>query len=138
MHENGVHVEITFLIIPETNDSPEEIRAMAGYIVDKIGPDTPLHLSRFFPMYKFKHLPPTPVETLMDAKKSALEEGLHYVFVGNVRGGGEEDTVCPNCGAHTVKRSGYNITGWELTDEMRCKKCGTLIPIAGKRERHLM
>ena len=137
MHENGVHVEITFLIIPETNDSPEEVRAMARYIVENFGQDTPLHLSRFFPMYKFKHLPPTPIETLMNAKKIALEEGLHYVFVGNVRSGGEEDTVCPNCGAHVVKRSGYNITGWGLTDDMRCKKCGTLIPIAGNREKHL-
>ncbi len=136
MHENGVHVEITFLIIPDTNDSPDEIRAMAHHIVENMGPDTPLHLSRFFPMYKFQHLPPTPVETLMKAKKIAIEEGLRYVFVGNVRGGGEEDTVCPNCGTHVVKRSGYRIDDWKLNEKMECSKCGTPIPIQGQRENH--
>jgi pyruvate formate lyase activating enzyme len=136
MYENGVHVEITFLIIPETNDSPEEIRAMAQHIMENMGSDIPLHLSRFFPMYKFQHLPPTPVETLMKAKKIAMEEGLHYVFVGNVRSGGEEDTVCPSCGTHVVKRVGYTINGWNLTDDMECTKCGTSIPIIGQRENH--
>ncbi|TRO51918.1 AmmeMemoRadiSam system radical SAM enzyme, partial [Candidatus Bathyarchaeota archaeon] len=137
MYEHDVHVEITFLIIPESNDSPEEIRAMAKHIVDNMDPDVPLHLSRFFPMYKFKHLPPTPVETLMKAKKIAKEEGLNYVFVGNVRGGGEEDTVCPNCGQYVVKRSGYTISGWNLTDEMKCIKCGASIPIIGSLEEHI-
>ena len=136
MHENGVHIEVTFLIIPETNDSPDEISSMARYIFEKMGPDVPLHLSRFFPMYKFNHLSPTPVETLMRAKEVALDEGLNYVFVGNVRGGGEEDTVCPNCGDHVVKRNGYNILEWKLTDEMKCNKCGEPIPIKGKFEKH--
>ena len=136
MFENSIHVEITFLIIPKTNDSPDEIRAMARYILDNMNPDIPLHLSRFFPMYQFQHLPPTPVETLMRAKQIAIEEGLHYVFVGNVRGGGEEDTVCPSCGTRVVKRSGYDITGWSLTDDMKCTKCGESIPIIGQREKH--
>jgi pyruvate formate lyase activating enzyme len=56
--------------------------------------------------------------------------------VGNVRGGGEEDTVCPNCGQRVVKRSGYTITGWNLTEDMKCTKCGELIAINGKREKH--
>ncbi len=136
MYEHDVHVEITFLIIPETNDSPDEIREMAKHIVDNMDPDIPLHLSRFFPMYKFKHLPPTPVETLMKAKKIAMEEGLNYVFVGNVRGGGEEDTICPNCGQRVVKRSGYTITGWNLTEGNKCSKCGASIPIIGNLEKH--
>ncbi|TFH16237.1 AmmeMemoRadiSam system radical SAM enzyme [Candidatus Bathyarchaeota archaeon] len=136
MHEHGVHVEITFLIIPETNDDPEEVRAMARHIVNNMGPDVPLHLSKFFPMYKFQNLPPTPVETLMNAKKIAQEEGLHYVFVGNVRSGGEEDTVCPSCGQHVIKRSGYTVTGWDLSKEMNCSKCGAHIPIIGEYERH--
>jgi pyruvate formate lyase activating enzyme len=136
MHEHGVNVEITFLIIPETNDDPEEVRAMARHIVNNMGPDVPLHLSKFFPMYKFQNLPPTPVETLMNAKKIAQEEGLHYVFVGNVRGGGEEDTVCPSCGQHVIKRSGYTVTGWDLSKEMNCSKCGAHIPIIGEYERH--
>jgi pyruvate formate lyase activating enzyme len=136
MYENGVHVEITFLIIPETNDSPDEIKNMVRHIVENMGPDIPLHLSRFFPMYQFQHLPSTPIETLMRAKKMAIREGLNYVFVGNVREGGEENTVCPSCGTLVVKRSGYAISGWNLSDDMKCVKCKTSIPIVGKRERH--
>jgi len=136
MHDNGVHVEVTFLVIPTVNDDSEEIRGMAEYIRLNLGPDTPLHISRFFPMYKFKHLPPTTVETLIKAKNIAQEEGLRYVFVGNVRSGGEEDTVCPNCGEHVVKRRGYTIIDWNLTDEMRCSNCDEHIPIKGQRENH--
>ncbi len=134
MYEHDVHLEVTFLIIPENNDSSDEIRSMAQYIVENMDPDVPLHLSRFFPMYKFNHLEPTPVETLKRAKSIAEEEGLHYVFVGNVRGGGEEDTVCPSCGEHVVERTGYMIRKWRLTEDMRCMNCGESIPITGQRE----
>jgi pyruvate formate lyase activating enzyme len=136
MNDNGVHVEVTFLIIPETNDNPDETREMARYIVEHLGPDTPLHLSRFFPMYKFQHVPETPVETLVKAREMAMEEGVRYVFVGNVRGGGYEDTICHVCGKHVIKRSGYTITGWHLDDDNNCVYCGAHIPIVGKREFH--
>jgi pyruvate formate lyase activating enzyme len=136
LYDNGVHVEITFLIIPDTNDAPHEVRSMAKFIVENLGPETPLHLSRFFPIYKFQHLPPTPLEKLMNAKKIAQMEGLQYVFVGNVRGGGEEDTVCPNCDTRVIKRNGYNITGWDLSERMTCNKCSTKIPIKGRHEKH--
>jgi pyruvate formate lyase activating enzyme len=132
MYEHGVHVEITFLIIPGVNDSLEEISSMARFIGENMGPEVPLHLSRFFPMYKFGHLPPTPIKTLIKAKQIAMEEG--YIFIGNVQSGKEEDTVCPNCGEHVIERRGYKITGWRLTDDMNCKECGTSIPIVGKHE----
>ena len=132
MHDNGVHVEVTFLVIPVTNDDMDEVRGMTHYIKENLGPDTPLHLSRFFPQYKFQHLPPTPVEILLQAREIAIEEGLHYVYVGNVRGGGYEDTVCPKCSEHVVKRTGYTVTKWGLDDQNRCKKCGEPIPIIGK------
>jgi len=136
MKKNDVHVEVTFLIIPETNDSPDETREMARYIVEHLGPETPLHLSRFFPMYKFQHVPPTPVETLVRAREIAVEEGVRYVFVGNVRGGGYEDTVCHVCGKTVISRSGYTITGWYLDEDKRCIHCGAEIPIVGHREFH--
>ncbi|MCK4702011.1 AmmeMemoRadiSam system radical SAM enzyme, partial [Candidatus Bathyarchaeota archaeon] len=136
MKKNGVHVEVTFLVIPETNDSPDETREMARYIVEHLGPETPLHLSRFFPMYKFQHVPPTPVETLVRAREIAVEEGIRYVFVGNVRGGGYEDTVCHVCGKTVISRSGYTITGWYLDEDKRCVHCGAEIPIVGHREFH--
>jgi len=136
MKKNGVHVEVTFLVIPDTNDNPDETRGMARYMVDHLGPETPLHLSRFFPMYKFQHVPPTPVETLVRAREIAMEEGVRYVFVGNVRGGGYEDTVCHVCGKPVIKRSGYTITGWDLDEDKRCIHCGAEIPVVGQREFH--
>ncbi len=136
MKDSGVHVEVTFLMIPGTNDSPDETRGMARYIVDHLGPETPLHLSRFFPMYKFQHVPPTPVETLVRAREIAMGEGVRYVFVGNVRGGGYEDTVCHVCGKTVISRSGYTVTGWHLDEEKRCIHCGAEIPVVGHREFH--
>jgi pyruvate formate lyase activating enzyme len=136
MYDNGVHIEVTFLVIPGENDNPSEVREMAKYIVENMGPHVPLHLSRFFPMHKFQHVQPTPVETLLKAKEIAQEEGLHYVFVGNVRGGGHEDTICPECGKAVVLRSGYEIKGWHLNKEMQCEYCEYKIPIVGNRENH--
>ena len=136
MHRHGIHVEVTFLIIPETNDSEDEMRNMARYLVDHLGPDTPLHLSKFFPMYKFQHVPPTPVETLLKAREIATEEGVRYVYVGNIHQGDYEDTVCPGCGTRVIRRRGYTIAGWGLDKDNRCKKCGAQIPIVGHRETH--
>lgn len=136
MKKSGVHVEVTFLVIPDTNDSPDETREMARYIVEHLGPETPLHLSRFFPMYKFQHVPPTPAETLVRAREIAMGEGVRYVFVGNVRGGGYEDTVCHVCGEPVISRSGYTVTGWHLDEEKRCLHCGAEIPVVGQRESH--
>ena len=136
MHGRGVHVEVTFLIIPQTNDSEDETRKMAGYLVDKMGWDVPLHLSRFYPMYKFNHVPPTPAETLVRAREIARAEGVRYVYVGNIPGEGYEDTVCPSCGQTVIRRLGYTITGWDLTEGNNCTRCGSHIPVVGRRERH--
>jgi len=137
MHRKGVHIEVTFLIIPEMNDSEDEARRMAKFLVDKMGPDVPLHLSRFYPQYKFSHIPPTPVETLLRAREAAKAEGVHYVYVGNVPGEGYEDTICPKCGETVIARVGYEITGWRLDDSSHCKHCGEPIPVIGHREEHI-
>jgi len=136
MHRRGIHVEVTFLIIPETNDSEDEARMMARYLVDQMGPDVPLHLSRFYPQYKFSNLLPTPVETLLSARNAAKAEGVHYVYVGNVPGEGYENTLCPKCGNTVIGRIGYEITAWNLDVSNHCKKCGQPIPIVGNREQH--
>lgn len=136
MSRRGVHIEITFLVIPEVNDGEAETRQMARYIVDELGPNTPLHLSRFFPHYKFSHLPPTPIETLVKARNLAIEEGVVYVYVGNVPHMEYENTHCPRCAETVVERRGYNITGWHLDDENKCAYCGEQIPIVGKRQNH--
>ena len=136
MKNRGVHVEVTFLIIPETNDSPHEVQEMARYIVENLGPDTPLHLSRFFPHHKFSHLPPTPLETLMDAHSIAHREGVKYVFIGNVESRGYDDTVCQGCWETVVRRRGYVIDEWHLDEDNNCEYCGAPIPIVGRREQH--
>ncbi len=136
MKRRGVHVEVTFLIIPELHDWRYEAREMARYLVDNLGPETPLHLSRFFPHYRFSHLPPTPVEHLIKAREIALNEGVRYVYVGNVPYMEYENTYCPSCGRAVIEREGYEVIGWNLTEEKRCKYCGGAIPIVGRREIH--
>jgi pyruvate formate lyase activating enzyme len=136
MGRRGVHVEVTFLIIPETNDSPDETRRMARFLVDELGPDTPLHLSRFFPQHRFSHVPPTPVETLTRARKIATEEGVRYVYVGNVALNEYEDTYCPSCGRSVIGRRSYTITDWHLDEGNDCEHCGGHVAIVGRRERH--
>ncbi|MDG6221246.1 MAG: AmmeMemoRadiSam system radical SAM enzyme, partial [Candidatus Thermoplasmatota archaeon] len=106
--ELGIHVELTYLVIPTLNDSPEELRDFVRWSVDNMGPDTPLHFSRFFPQNKLTNLPPTPIDALENAYNIATEEGARYVYVGNVRGGEHEDTRCPGCGEVVIKRTGYS------------------------------
>jgi pyruvate formate lyase activating enzyme len=136
MKRHGVHVEVTYLIIPEINDNLQEMREMARYLVKNLGPDTPLHLSRFYPQHRFNHLPSTPLNTLLEARETALKEGVHYVFIGNVPGGDYDDTICPRCGVSVVERTGYIITGWNLDKDRYCEKCGEKIPLTGEREIH--
>ncbi|MGQ9680714.1 MAG: AmmeMemoRadiSam system radical SAM enzyme [Candidatus Bathyarchaeia archaeon] len=136
MKKKGVHVEVTFLIIPEVHDAENETREMAKYLVETLGPDTPLHLSRFFPNYKFTHLPPTPVETLVKARDIARKMGVKYVYVGNLPGEGYEDTLCPRCSKPVVRRIGFDVVDWHLDEDNCCNYCGEPIPITGKREKH--
>ncbi len=136
MKRQGVHVEVTFLIIPETNDGEDETRKMTRFIIDELGAATPLHLSRFFPHYKFTHVPSTPIQTLVNARRIAMEEGIHYVFVGNVSLTDYDHTLCHSCGRPVIERGGYTITGWHLDDENNCEYCGEHIPIVGSREIH--
>lgn len=129
MKKKGIHIELTFLIIPKLNDDIKEMKKMAEYIVNVLGEDTPLHLSRFFPHYKLTKLTPTPIKTLIDARKVARDEGLHHVYVGNVMGNEYDNTFCPECGNHVIERSGYNITGWHINDDKSCIYCGNKISI---------
>jgi pyruvate formate lyase activating enzyme len=126
LNEEGVWVEVTNLIIPGLNDSPEEIRKMCRWISDNLGPETPLHFSRFWPMHKLSYLAPTSVKTLEEARRIAMEEGLRYVYIGNIGGHPGEDTVCPKCGKVVVDRAGYVIKELHLVDGA-CAFCGEKI-----------
>jgi len=124
--QEGVWLEVTHLVIPTLNDDAERIRQMCRWIYEHLGADVPLHFSRFHPRYQLKNLPPTPVETLELAHRIGLDEGLRYVYVGNVPGHPGEATYCPECGRTVIGRIGYAITEMNL-QEGCCRFCGRAI-----------
>jgi len=131
MVEKGIHLETTYLIIPKENDSAEEIKKFCRWSIEKLGPDVPTHFSRFYPHYKLTDRPETPVETLERAMKIAHDEGLRYVYIGNVPGHEGDNTHCYKCGALLIERYGFDVTRYELKDH-KCPKCGAEIKIVGK------
>ncbi len=127
--KQGVWLEITNLLIPGFNDDPAKIKEMCVWIRDNLGPDVPLHFSRFMPAFKLENLPPTPVEKLQEAYVIAKAAGLKYVYLGNLPGNPEENTYCPRCGKIVVKREGYRILENNIS-KGKCKFCG--YSIAGR------
>lgn len=132
MRQNGIHVEITNLVIPKIGDSVDRVRELVAWIRDNLGKDTPLHLLRFHPDYELTTISSTPIETLEKAYAVAKNEGLNYVYIGNVPGHPSENTYCPNCNELLIKRFSFEITKWNLAKDMRCPVCGQQIPIKGK------
>jgi len=125
--QSQVWLEIVYLVIPTLNDKVSEIRRMCRWLKKEIGSDVPLHFSRFYPSYLLKNLPPTPVSTLEKLRNSALEEGLNYVYIGNIPTHEGEHTYCPNCGKIIIKRMGYLIEKINI-EKGRCAFCGHEIP----------
>ncbi len=124
--ELGIHIELTYLIIPEENDSREEITSFIVWVVNNLGTDVPLHFTRFFPDYMMQDHSATPLETLQMAYDAAREKGVEYVYVGNVRHTEGENTYCPQCHALLVERVGYMVSIRNLKDG-RCENCGKKI-----------
>jgi len=123
----GVWVEIINLVVPTYTDNLDTIRRMCGWITKEMGPDQPLHFSRFHPQHKLDHLTPTPVQTLVKARDAAWAEGLHYVYIGNVPGlEGAETTFCPNCKKAIIERDIFAVTAQSLAGG-KCRFCGTKI-----------
>lgn len=122
----GIWIELTTLIIPGWNDSDEDLTAVARYIAKEVGPETPWHISRFFPTYQLTDIMPTPPSTIKRARDIGMAEGLHYVYEGNVPGCGGESTCCPACGEMVVARTGYTILTKRLAAG-HCEACGTLL-----------
>jgi len=132
MKKNGIHIEITNLVIPKIGDSMETLRQLAAWIRDNLGRETPFHLLSFHPDYQLTNIPSTQVSTMEEAYKTAKKEGLEYVYLGNVPGHPYENTYCPNCNELLIKRFSFEITKWNLTKDMRCPSCGHKIPIKGE------
>jgi pyruvate formate lyase activating enzyme len=130
--ELGIHTEITNLIIPEHNDSPDELRELSQWVYKNLGPDTPLHFTRFQPLCQMEDLYWTPIETLITAQKIAIEEGMNYVYLGNVPGQKHNNTFCPECRKTLISRGFFEVEGCEITPEKTCPKCGANIPVVGE------
>lgn len=126
MKKLGIWVEVTTLIIPTLNDSSEELREIAKFIVNELGEGTPWHISRFYPAYNLRDKPPTPIETIHKAREIGLNEGLKYVYEGNVLGSTGENTYCPNCKNLIIERLGYQIIN-KATKDGKCPYCESRI-----------
>ncbi len=127
LKKTGMWFEIVVLIIPTLNDSEDEIAQMCAWVHNELGPDVPIHFSRFHPTYKIKNLPPTPISALARARTIAIEAGLNYAYVGNVPGHKGESTYCPKCKKAIVVRIGYAVVEMAIEDG-KCKYCQLPIP----------
>jgi len=129
MKELGIWVEVTTLVVPTQNDSEEELRDIARFVSRELGPETPWHVSRFHPDYRELDLPPTPLATLKRAFDIGREEGLRYVYTGNIPGEEGEHTVCHACGERLIERFGFRVVRDIVAGDGTCPKCHT--PVAG-------
>lgn len=127
-HELGIHIELTYLVIPGHNDSEQELREFSEWVSDSLAVDVPVHFSAFHPDYKLKSAPRTPTSTLMKAHELARGAGLEFVYLGNVPVGDKDDTYCPKCGSPVIRRDGFYVTCTDLKDG-RCGKCGASLNI---------
>ncbi len=124
--KSRIHLEIVNLVVPTLNDSDKMLQSLSEWIAGELGPDVPVHFTRFHPDYQLLNLPPTPVSTLERARQIALAKGIHYAFVGNVPDHAGNHTYCPTCGRPVIKRSAIFLTEMNLKDG-HCKFCGARI-----------
>jgi pyruvate formate lyase activating enzyme len=133
-HDTDVWFEITDLLIPGENDGDAEIDEMTRWVVKHLGPDVPIHFTAFHPDWKMRDKPRTPVETLLNARRIAMENGVRYAYVGNVHHRAGQTTYCHNCGDILIGRDWYELSDWNVSFEGNytgnCKSCGT--PLAGR------
>ena len=119
--------EIVYLVVPTLNDGDKELTELAKWMKTNLGPNVPVHFTRYYPQYKLKNLPPTPVKSLERARDIALAEGMKFVYVGNVPGHSGEHTYCPACNTVLIRRKGFWIIENKISNG-KCPDCGTEIP----------
>ncbi|MEM1675829.1 MAG: radical SAM protein [Desulfurococcaceae archaeon] len=129
--DNNCHVEMVYLVIPRVNDWEDCYKWIIEKHVEYLGLETPLHINRYYPAYRFNE-PPTPIDKLIEIRDYAKREGLEYVYIGNTIYEEYQDTVCPKCGKVLITRRGYSLVDYRLTSENKCPKCGHKIPIFGE------
>ena len=128
-HETRVWFEITTLLIPGKNDSDQELNELTQWVVEHLGPDVPIHFTAFHPDYKMMDKPPTPPATLSQARRIAMQNGIRYVYTGNVHDPEGDSTYCHQCNKKIIGRDWYLLTEWNLTDTGQCRFCSA--PCAG-------
>ncbi len=124
-HHTEVWFEITTLLIPEENDSEQELESLTQWVVQELGPDVPLHFTAFHPDWKMMDKSSTPPSTLTRARRIALKNGLRYAYTGNVHDQDGGSTYCHGCQRVLIGRDWYELTEWNLADDGRCRFCGT-------------
>lgn len=117
----GVHIEVTTLVIPGVNDADAIMRGIAERVARDLGPETPWHISGYFPAYKFG-APSTPLGTLEQAWRIGKTAGLRFVYLGNVPGHRYDNTYCPSCHALLIERYGLDVTRVTI-ERGRCPRC---------------
>jgi pyruvate formate lyase activating enzyme len=122
--ETDVWLEITTLLIPGLNDSADELDALTRWVVERLGPEVPLHFTAFHPDWKLRDRPPTPFATLARARLIALANGVRYAYTGNVHDPDSQSTWCHDCAALLIGRDGYRLVTWNLTADAGCPACG--------------
>lgn len=127
-HETSVWFEITTLLIPGLNDSDEELDRLTRWVVDRLGPDVPLHFTAFHPDFRMRDRPPTPPATLRRARQIALGNGMRYAYTGNVHDEEGDSTWCTGCGESVIGRDWYEMTHWGLDEAGWCRRCGHRCP----------
>jgi pyruvate formate lyase activating enzyme len=133
MRARGIWIEVTTLLIPGLNDDPDRLAALARWIVAELGPETPWHVSGFFPTYRLTDLDPTPAATIHGAVEIGRDAGLHHVYSGNVAGG-DEDTHCAGCGTVLITRRGFAATRTAALSGGLCVTCGRRLVGVGLSE----
>jgi pyruvate formate lyase activating enzyme len=126
--ETTVWFEITTLLIPGENDSDAELEQLTQWIAEHLGPDVPLHFTAFHPDFRMLNKPSTPPSTLHRARQIGLNNGLHYVYTGNILDEDGGSTYCPRCKQRLIGRRGYHLVEWRLTAEGACSRCGSRCP----------
>ncbi|PTD93752.1 AmmeMemoRadiSam system radical SAM enzyme [archaeon SCG-AAA382B04] len=129
MSEKGIHLELTYLVIPEENDDEESFKELANWIIEELGEETPLHLSRFYPSHKMLDKDPIPIKTLERAREVIIDQGMKYVYIGNVSQTQYANTYCPACDELLIERRGYSTKIKNLSDDDLCKNCGEKIDL---------
>jgi pyruvate formate lyase activating enzyme len=127
IHNSAAHLEIVNLMVTTLNDDMVDVRRMCQWIRDTLSDDVPIHFTRFFPNYKLTSLPATPIETLEEAVQIADEEGLKFVYIGNVPGHERNNTFCPDCGENIIERIHFSMLTLNVI-EGKCGHCGYDIP----------